>query len=70
MTNKLLARVYEKAKEEGRICSRCGWIITKKNWKKGHKLCAGCLDANKGVNVNCGHYKPVEENIDMTGEMI
>ena len=68
--SKLFDNVYHKAKVEGRLCSRCGWIVTVKNWKKGYRLCAGCYDALKGVNVdgNQGAYR--DEPVDMTGEMI
>ena len=70
MTNKLLSRVYEKAKTEGRLCLRCGWIVTVKDQRKGFLLCAGCRDAIKGVNVNYGYSQPQQEYVDMTGEML
>jgi hypothetical protein len=54
---------------EGRVCSRCGWIISKKNWGKGYRLCGGCFDALKGVNVNYGHERARDEIEDKTGEM-
>ena len=63
--NKTLSNVYAKAKAEGRLCRRCGWVITKKNWQKGFLLCAGCWDAEKGVNVATGwgswRNKPMEK---------
>jgi hypothetical protein len=68
--NKLLTRLYQKAKSEGRLCSRCGWIITVKNWKKGYTLCAGCFDALQGVNVKTGHWAARDEPGEKTGEMI
>jgi hypothetical protein len=67
--NKLLAATYEKAKAEGRLCTQCGWIITKANWKKGYRLCAGCGDANKGVRTRPVFGKWRDEPVDMTGEM-
>ena len=68
--NKTLSNVYTKAKAEGRLCRRCGWVITKKNWQKGFLLCAGCWDAEKGVNVVRGCSKWLDEPIDKTGEML
>jgi len=67
--NKLLTDVYHKAKESGRVCSRCGWIVTVVDYGKGHRLCAGCRDALRGVDCypNWGAY--LDEPIDMTGEM-
>jgi hypothetical protein len=69
MTNKLLARVYEKAKAAGRLCPKCGWIITVKNWDKGYRVCGGCWDAAQGVNVKGGHWQDGQEPRDMTGDM-
>ena len=68
--NKLLTSVYKKAKDEGRTCQRCGWIVTKKDYAVGHLLCAGCRDALKGVNVppRWGMWR--DEPIDKTGEML
>lgn len=68
--NKILARQFARAKAEGRLCSRCGWMIPIKNWKKGYRLCAGCYDGLKGVNVSKGHYKASDEPADRTGNMI
>ena len=65
--NKILYGAYQKAKSEGRICLRCGWIVTIKDWKKGNRLCAGCTDALQGVNVDYGHNQPPQEPIDQTG---
>lgn len=59
----------KQARKEGRICSRCGWLITKINWAKGYKLCAGCYDALKGVNVRGGALPCPDEPADRTGEM-
>jgi len=67
--NKLLYRVYLKATQEGRICSHCGWMITKKNWVKGRRLCSGCWDALQGVNIKYGYSQDQQESVDMTGEM-
>jgi hypothetical protein len=63
-------KALSKALSEKRICSRCGWVITKTEWKKGVRLCPGCEDGLKGVNVSRGCEKLSEEPIDMTGEMI
>lgn len=70
MTGNIIARQYKRAKSEGRVCSRCGWLITVKNWTKGYRLCAGCYDALKGVNISCkwGAYR--DESIEKTGEML
>ena len=68
--NKLLSKVYTQAKKDGRVCSRCGWIITKKDWAKGFLLCSGCQDAMQGVNVSDGWYQPLQEPVDKTGEML
>jgi len=45
-------------------------MITVKNWKKGYRLCAGCWDGMKGVNVSGGHGKYRDEPREMTGETI
>lgn len=68
--NKILSRQYHRAKEEGRLCGRCGWMITVKNWKKGFRLCPGCYDGLKGVNVSTGHRMAADEAREKTGEMI
>lgn len=68
--NKLLAKVFEKAKADGRLCTRCGWIVTKKDAVKGHTECAGCRDALQGVNVSFGYCQPQQEATDKTGEML
>ena len=68
--NKILARQFAVAKAEARLCQRCGWMITVKNWKKGYRLCAGCYDGLKGVNVSGGHWPLREEPTEKTGEMI
>lgn len=68
--NKLLYKLYLKAKAQGRLCSRCGWIVTVKNWKKGMRMCGGCYSALQGVNVSRGHYAPRDEPSDKTGEML
>lgn len=70
MLNKELSKYYAQAKKEGRVCRRCGWIITKKNWAKGDLLCSGCLDAIKGVNTPPRWGKWLDEPIDKTGEML
>jgi hypothetical protein len=61
--------IIRKAKSEGRICPQCHWIITKKDWHKGFRLCSNCTDANKGVNVKYGHGHYSDEKLDRTGEM-
>lgn len=63
------SKFVKQAKLEGRVCSRCGWIINKKNWLKGYRLCAGCWDGLKGVNVSHGHGAYADEPIDRTGNM-
>lgn len=68
--NKILSRQFARAKAEGRVCSQCGWIITVKNWKAGYRLCAGCYDASKGVNVARGHGRYRDEPADKTGNML
>lgn len=60
---------YDTAKKEGRICKSCGWMISKKNWKKGYRLCAGCYSAHQGVNPKGGAYPTRDEPRDKTGEM-
>jgi hypothetical protein len=64
-----MSKLYAKARDEGRLCSSCGWIISTKNWKKGYRLCGSCWDANKGVNPKTGHGRYRDEPKDMTGEM-
>lgn len=63
-----LEKLFFKAKKEGRLCRRCGWIINKSNWDKGFLLCAGCWDALKGVNVPPRWGKWRDEPVDRTGE--
>jgi len=65
-----ISQYYAKAKAQGRLCGRCGWIVTVKRWKAGYKLCASCQDAMKGVNIRWGNTKPAEEATDRTGEML
>jgi hypothetical protein len=67
---KPLQDAYYKARLAGRLCIRCGWIVPKKNWLKGQRLCCGCLDALQGVNVSWGRSQPQQETIDKTGEML
>lgn len=64
-----ISKAYTAAKHDGRLCSRCGWIVTKKDWKKGHRLCGGCRSALKGVNCRGGHWPNIQERQDKTGEM-
>ena len=68
--NKLLAKVYQKAKAENRLCEHCKWIVTKVDHAKGYKLCAGCRDALQGVNTKGGYLQYSDESVDMTGEML
>lgn len=68
--NKVLTDAYHKAKLAGRLCTRCGWIITIAQWRQGKKLCEGCEDALKGVNVQYGYYPDSDEISDLTGEML
>ena len=66
----MLAKQYHRAKEEGRLCRHCKWMVAVKRWKKGHRLCPNCEDALKGVNVS-GKWGPYyDEPLDLTGEMI
>jgi predicted RNA-binding Zn-ribbon protein involved in translation (DUF1610 family) len=66
----MLARQLHRALAEGRVCSNCGWMISIKNWAKGFRLCPGCADALKGVNVDRGSGRYRDEPVDMTGEHI
>ncbi len=59
---------FLKAKREGRLCKHCGWIVTKKDWAKGHKTCANCRDALRGVNVKTGAMPYRDEPKEKTGE--
>jgi hypothetical protein len=68
--SKTMERQLHRALAEGRVCSNCGWMINLKNWAKGYRLCAGCWDALKGVNVDRGHGQYRDEPVEMTGEMI
>ena len=61
-------RALQRAIKEKRLCQNCGWMVTIKNWKKGYRLCAGCYDALKGVNVSKGHYRYSDEPKDITGD--
>ena len=70
MKQTFLSRIYAKARDEGRLCSKCGWIISTKNWKKGYRVCGSCWDANKGVNVSGRYGKYRDEPVDKTGEML
>jgi len=70
MTNNILANALRKAIAEGRVCSRCGWMITKIRWAHGFRLCFGCEDALKGVNVAGGYSQIQQESVDKTGEML
>jgi len=58
-----------KAIREGRICKQCGWMIIKKNWEKGYRLCGNCWFVNRGVSVSSGWKQPRQELREMTGEM-
>jgi hypothetical protein len=66
----VLSRQYKRAKDEKRLCICCGWIVNLKNWKKGYRLCAGCYDALKGVNVDGKWGTWRDEPIEKTGEML
>lgn len=69
MHSTFMSKVYQRAKKEGRLCSRCGWIISAQNWKKGYRLCGMCWSALKGVNVDNPHGPYLDEPREMTGEM-
>ena len=60
--------ILARARKEGRMCKQCGWMIPKKNWKKGYRLCGNCWFVNKGVNVSGGYRQPRQEPRDMTGD--
>ena len=69
--NKILARQLHRAREEGRLCSQCGWIITIINWRKGYRLCGACFDANKEKDDFIkSEIKPYMMWFDNTVEMI
>jgi len=59
---------FMQAKKEGRICTHCGWMITKKMWAKGSTLCSGCTYALQGVRTNSGASPVSDEPIEKTGE--
>lgn len=59
---------YAKAKAEGRLCERCGWIVTVVDSRKGETVCGSCRDALRGVDVRGGHYPDRDEPRDKTGE--
>ncbi len=61
--------VLRKAREEGRICPQCQWVITKKDWLKGFRICRSCTDINRGVNVRSGFGPYKDESTDKTGNM-
>lgn len=65
-------RQFNRAKAEGRVCSRCGWMVSIKNWMKGYRLCPGCWDASRGMAPigQSGKYQDRDEPVDRTGEMI
>lgn len=63
------ARALRTAHEEGRICSNCGWIVSRKNWKKGFRLCPSCHYALQGVRTNRGSHAALDEAKDKTGDM-
>ena len=67
---KEITRLYSQAKKEGRICCRCGWMVSKKIWDMGFRLCAGCASALRGVNTPPRWGKWRDEPLDKTGEML
>ena len=69
MRGTILVRQFRNAKNTGRICAHCGWMITIKDWKAGYKTCGNCRDALKGVNVKSGYYPYSDEPTEKTGEM-
>jgi len=59
---------YQRAKKEGRLCTNCGWFISKKRWSKGERLCEHCKDALRGVSgndANNRHGPYRDEPLDM-----
>jgi predicted RNA-binding Zn-ribbon protein involved in translation (DUF1610 family) len=67
--NSALKQAYKTARKEGRICSACGWMITKENWKKGYRLCPGCFSGRRGVRTRAGSYPYRDEPAEKTGNM-
>lgn len=66
----ILSKNFKKAQQEGRVCRRCGWMITKVNWRKGFLLCAGCWSALQGVKTPPRYGAMKDEPEDKTGEML
>jgi hypothetical protein len=67
--DRLLTKLYHKAKQEGRLCTHCGWVVTVVDYDQGHRLCGNCRDALQGVRCKGGHLPYADERVDMTGEM-
>lgn len=68
--NMILSLEFEKARAEGRICQKCGWMVGKTRWKKGNKICYNCEYGEHGIHRIYGGYWPVpDEPKDQTGEM-
>lgn len=42
-------RHLQQARAEGRLCTHCGWMVNKKRWQEGKRLCAACEDALRGM---------------------
>ncbi len=50
---------YRRAKADGRLCLRCGWIVKRKAFAKGDRYCEDCIYV--GVEVTPGftaHVSP------------
>lgn len=62
------AKNLKQAKEEGRICENCGWMVNKKRWANGKRTCASCEDALRGMGKLPGAFPPRDEQREMTGE--
>jgi len=68
----MMDKAHSKAAvKEGRVCSRCGWMINKKRWKDGKRLCVDCEYALSDFVVKGLGYGPArDDKQDLTGEMI
>lgn len=61
-------QMVAKAIKEGRVCAHCGWMINKKRWQAGKRLCASCEDALRGVYQVRDYGPYFDEPRDPTGE--
>jgi len=63
-----MGNTFRIARKEGRICSNCGWMISREDWNPETPLCKDCQDALKGVNVSCGALPYSDDPEELTGE--